>query len=64
VCPFAKIKQNTRDGVPCQTGIRTCACGIHETIIEGKKGFFPGLCYNPPSMLDFPRFGADVETAI
>jgi len=39
MCPFAKIKQNTCEGVPCQTGIRTCGCGIHATVIDGKKAF-------------------------
>lgn len=49
-----KKKENTRAVVPCQTGIRAFNCRIHETAVEGEKGFLAGLCYNSRSTLAFP----------
>jgi hypothetical protein len=54
ICPFEKKKENTRAFVPCQTGIRPLNCRIHETAVDGEKGFLPGLCYNSRTTLAFP----------
>jgi hypothetical protein len=63
MCPFAKIKQNTRDAVPCQTGIRTRTCSIHATALRAKSDF---RCHVLQFALNarLSPVGADVETAI
>src|SRR5215510_15332845 len=54
-CPFAKIKQNTRDAGACQTGIVDLPERIHATTETGGNGIFTRLCYNSGSTFGFPR---------